>query len=92
MKKTGCKRFLAGSLVVAGIVSLWGTQGSAMTLSEAVEQALANNPGLRSERVKEKIEETRLTEAAGSYLPVVAVGESFISTDNPLNAFGILLN
>ena len=92
MKKTGRKRFLAGSLVMASIASLWGAQGHALTLPEAVDQALTNNPGLRSERVREKIEETRLAQAAGSYLPVVAVGESFISTDNPLNAFGILLN
>ena len=33
---------------MASIASLWGAQGHALTLPEAVDQALTNNPGLRS--------------------------------------------
>ncbi len=92
MKNQGHKGILTGTFVGGVLLLLWGVNSEALTLSEAVDQSLKNNPGLRSERVREKIEETRLVEAAGSYLPMVAVGESFISTNNPLNAFGILLN
>ena len=92
MKNLGRTQAVVWSILWGGLLSLWSASSGAMTLTEAIDQALKNNPGLRSEKVREKIDETRLVEAAGSYLPVVAVGESFISTNNPLNAFGILLN
>lgn len=92
MKNPRRTRAVVWSILWGGLLSLWSSNSGALTLTEAIDQALRNNPGLRSERVREKIDETRLVEAAGSYLPVIAVGESFISTNNPLNAFGILLN
>jgi len=78
--------------VFLGILTLGCGVVGATTLAEAVDQALRNNPGLNSFRLQEKMAETRLTEAAGSYLPTLSVGENFISTNNPLNSFGILLN
>ncbi len=79
-------------LVLTGSLIVWETAAGAMTLAEAVDLALKDNPGLASFRLREKMAETRLTEATGRYLPILSVGESFISTNNPLNAFGILLN
>ncbi|MGC8500928.1 MAG: TolC family protein [Leptospirillia bacterium] len=80
------------TIVFFGVLTFGVGAAGATTLPEAVESALRYNPGINSFRLQEKMAETRLTEAAGSYLPTLSVGENFISTNNPLNSFGILLN
>lgn len=69
-----------------------GSWAGALTISQAVHLALLNNPDLLASRLAEKAQRTRSTQALGTYLPTLAVGESFISTNNPLTSFGILLN
>ncbi len=73
-------------------ILLFPAASRALTLSEAVHAALSGNPGLRAARLDDEARKTRITQAIGTYLPQLAVGESFITTNNPLTAFGILLN
>jgi outer membrane protein TolC len=79
-------------LVVLVVLSVRGAGAFALTLPQAVHLALLNNPDLRASRLSEQSQQTRSAQAIGSYLPTLAVGESFISTNNPLTSFGILLN
>lgn len=64
----------------------------AMSLGQAVQSAVRNNPDLRASLLREEAGATVRTQILGSYLPTLAVGESFLSTNNPLTSFGILLN
>ena len=80
------------AVVFAAVFSLVAGPVHALTLSEAVRAAIDGNPGLRAARLDEEAQKTRSVQAVGTYLPTLAVGESFISTNNPLTSFGILLN
>ncbi len=71
----------------------WKASGaSALTLSEAVSQALSKNPSLLESSLSGAIMHARKIQAMGAWLPAMSVSESAISTTNPLNAFGLLLN
>ena len=80
------------ALFVAAVVLLLPGPARALTLSEAIHAAIRGNPDLRAARLDEEAQKTRSVQALGTYLPTLAVGESFISTNNPLTSFGILLN
>ena len=84
--------FQFSAVLLTALLILWPDSSRALTLSEAVHAAVDGNPDLRAARLDEEAKKTRSTQAIGTYLPTLAVGESFISTNNPLTAFGILLN
>lgn len=84
--------FLIPAALVAALVFLVPGPARALTLAEAVHAAIRGNPDLRAARLDEEAQKTRSVQALGTYLPTLAVGESFISTNNPLTSFGILLN
>lgn len=64
----------------------------ALTLPEAVSEALSKNPALLESSLSGAIMHARKVQAMGAWLPAMSVSESAISTTNPLNAFGLLLN
>ena len=84
--------FQLPAVLAAAFLILWPSSSRGLTLSEAVHAAVDGNPGLRAARLDEEAQKTRSVQAMGTYLPTLAVGESFISTNNPLTSFGILLN
>ncbi|MHB1865819.1 MAG: TolC family protein, partial [Candidatus Saccharimonadales bacterium] len=81
------KGFSALSLLL-----LFAGPAQALTLGEALEQALDNNPQWKRDQVKEHLRQSERVQALGSYLPSLAISETYINTNNPLTAFGILLN
>lgn len=83
----------AGSLFFGSLVFLLlGGLVHALTLGEALDQALENNPQWKSDRLREHLSQSERIQVLGSYLPSLAVSETYINTNNPLTAFGILLN
>ncbi|MHB8422389.1 MAG: TolC family protein [Leptospirales bacterium] len=83
----------AGFLFWGGFAfALFAGSARAFTLGEALDQALENNPQWKSDRLKEKLSQSERIRVMGSYLPSLAISETYINTNNPLTAFGILLN
>jgi outer membrane protein TolC len=92
-EKKGIQAFwLSGVLCVLGVLFLSAEKGSALTLGQAIDLALGNNPSQKSANLEEKLAHSQKIAAWGSYLPSLAVSETYINTNNPLTAFGILLN
>ncbi len=81
----------AGALALAWMVAT-SSPGEGLTLSDAVSQALMQNPSLRESNLSGAIMHARKVQAMGAYLPALSISESAISTTNPLTAFGLLLN
>ena len=81
-------------LSVALILGFWGqiSKACALTLPEAISRALSKNPALLESSLSGAIMHARKIQAMGAWLPAMSVSESAISTTNPLNAFGLLLN
>jgi outer membrane protein len=65
----------------------WG-----LTLPQALDWALESSPDWNRSRLETGIRTSERIQALGSYLPSLAVSETYINTNNPLTAFGILLN
>lgn len=65
----------------------WG-----LTLSQALDWALASSPDWNRARLASEVRTSERIQALGAYLPSLAVSETYINTNNPLTAFGILLN
>lgn len=63
-----------------------------LTLSEAIQVAVANNPNIQAARYRLDAAETRITQARSGYLPQLNFAQSFNQTTNPANAFATRLN
>jgi outer membrane protein len=66
--------------------------GVALTLGNAIQKALANNPRLAAVQCEVDASAARLIQARSGLLPQVNVSESFSRTTNPTAAFGTKLN
>jgi len=73
--------------VIAGAAVL----AAALTLRDAVQQALAKNPQTAAAAARSDAARARLTEARAAWLPRVDVTESAIRSDDPVFVFGSLL-
>ncbi len=62
-----------------------------MTLSETIELALKNNWGVRRSVENLDIASGELKQSADVFLPKVQLSQSFVSTNDPLTAFGFKL-
>jgi outer membrane protein TolC len=90
---------LRPALVAAMIVS-WGlglpapawAQDVPLSLEEAIEKALQNNPSARAAQEAEKAGEAQHDQAVARFLPRIDYIESFGRSNNPVFAFGTLLN
>jgi outer membrane protein len=63
----------------------------ALTLPEAVEQALKAHPALAAAGAQRRAAEVQVEQARSGYFPKVAWSESFQRSDNPVFVFGSLL-
>ena len=91
-KKTGQAQFAGGVLFVLVFLLCSPPRLQALTLGQAIDLALGNNPSRKTASLEEKLARSQKIAAWGSYLPSLAVSETYINTNNPLTAFGILLN
>ncbi len=63
----------------------------ALTLSSAVDKALKDNPLIRMSLSGREIAEAQLKEARAGWLPLLQFNETFTRSNNPVFAFGSLL-
>lgn len=68
----------------------WG-QGNELSLRQAVEKALANNPRMEGASASEDAATARIAQAKAGYLPKINFSESFTRSDNPVFVFSSLL-
>lgn len=65
--------------------------GEALTLSEAVEMALASNPLTRVTAAGRKLADAQLSAARATRFPLLQASESVTTSNNPVFVFGSLL-
>jgi len=80
--------FLLLTLAVVSVV----VAGEAMTLDQAIETALRNNPGLKAADAEVEAAQAGVVKSSSGFLPKVTLSETWSKTDNPLMVFGTKLN
>lgn len=75
------------------VIGPWGAKAAEpLTLEQAVEAALRNNPSLKAADAQVTAAEAGVLRSRSAFLPKVTLSETFIKTDNPLMVFGTKLN
>jgi outer membrane protein len=84
------------AIVVLGFLNLPGTIGAMeptrLTIAEAVAEALQNNPSGRIARLRVAQAEAMVQQARSFALPLLRVEAAYQITDQPMMAFGSILN
>lgn len=83
---------LATTLVAARNVGAGETMTSVLSLNEAVKTALERHPALRVAEYRAAAAAASVDQARAGFLPRVDFSEGFARSDNPVYAFGSLLN
>lgn len=78
--------------VAALAVALFSANASALTLREAIQTALENNPAVKASLSQKDVAESMKDQARSGYLPSVEISETASTTNSPLYAFGSRLN
>lgn len=78
--------------VVAITLALFAVRADAITLREAIQLALENNPAVKASISQKSAVESMADQAKSGYLPSVEISETASSTNNPMYAFGAKLN
>ncbi len=63
-----------------------------VTIEDAIKTAIANNPMLKASVFSENMAQSRLDQAKSGFMPKINFTEKLNRTDNPMWAFGTLLN
>lgn len=66
-------------------------QPQSLTIEEAVSAAEKNNAAVQQAELDEKIAQARYRQSKAIYLPQVGISYTAVTTNNPLNAFGMKL-
>jgi len=66
--------------------------GEALTLDQAIETALRNNPGLKAADAQVEAAGAGVLRSNSGFLPKVTLSETWSKSDNPLMVFGTKLN
>lgn len=78
--------------LVLGLPAASGARDVPLSLDEAIEKALQQNPSARAALEAEKISEAQHHQAVARFLPRIDYIETFGRSDNPVFVFGTLLN
>jgi outer membrane protein len=98
MKKTvGCRitvigAYLALLLLLTLAAAAFSYAAEPLTLEQAVETALKNNPGLKASDAQVEAAKAVVLKSASGFLPKVTISETWSKTDNPLMVLGTKLN
>jgi len=84
--------FAAELLLLVAAVATTVYAGEALTLDQAVETALKNNPGLKAADAQVEAAQAGITRSRSGFLPKVNLAEAWSRTDNPLMVLGTKLN
>ena len=66
--------------------------GETLTLDQAIETALRNNPGLKAADAEVDVAKAGVLKSSSGFLPKLTVSETWSRSDNPLMVFGTKLN
>jgi outer membrane protein TolC len=94
-KSSGIKQALALAIVAfwgLGLPASAGAQEVPLSLDDAIDKALQHNPSARAAQQAEKAGEAQHDQAVARFLPRIDYIESFGRSNNPVFAFGTLLN
>lgn len=97
MKTGNCKLTVITVTIVLVIlltlvVAAYSYAAESLTLTQAVDTALRNNPGLKAADAQVEAADAGVLRSASGFLPKVSVSETWSKTDNPLMALGTKLN
>ena len=84
--------YLALSLLLTFVVAAYSYAAEILSLEQAVDTAIRNNPGLKAADAQIEVADAGLLRSASGFLPKVALSETWSKTDNPLMVFGTKLN
>ena len=82
------------SIIISAILVSFLTQAQNLqhiSVKDAVEIAVKNNNNVKISELDEKVANANYHQTDAVFLPQVTVGYTALSTNNPLNAFGFLL-
>lgn len=82
------------SIIISAILVSFLTQAQNLqhiSVKDAVEIAVRNNNNIKISELDEKVANANYHQTDAVFLPQVTVGYTALSTNNPLNAFGFLL-
>jgi TolC family type I secretion outer membrane protein len=89
----GCVFVYAVHIAALLFAVAWSSYAAeALTLEQAVETALRNNPGLKAADAQVEAAQAAVSKARSGYLPRVSVSETYSRSDNPLMVLGAKLN
>ncbi|HSQ77703.1 MAG TPA: TolC family protein, partial [Nitrospirota bacterium] len=74
------------------VVAAYSYASESLTLEQAVDTALRNNPGLKAADAQVEAADAGVLRSASGFLPKVTVSETWSKTDNPLMVLGTKLN
>lgn len=90
MKHISPFRWIASLAWAAGLVC--GTAAHGVTLDECIATALSGNPDVRAATERVQAARAALIEARSAYYPMLGTAATYAHTDNPPQAFMMLLN
>ena len=74
------------------VVAVFSYAAESLTLEQAIDKALKNNPGLKAADAQVQAADAGVLGSASGFLPRVTVSETLSRTDNPLMVLGTKLN
>ncbi len=84
--------YLALFLLLTLAVTAYSYAAESLTLQQAVETAIRNNPGLKAADAQIEAADAGVLKSASGFLPKVSLSETWSKTDNPLMVLGTKLN
>jgi outer membrane protein TolC len=84
--------YLVLSFLLMLSVAVYSYAGESLTLEQAIETAINNNPGLKAAGSQIEAADAGVLRSASGFLPKVTVSETWSKTDNPLMVLGTKLN
>lgn len=90
MRKT-IRLFVSIMYLLPAAVSSYAQQDIYLSLDDAMETASQNNKNIQISELEQKIANADFHQTDAAFLPKVSLGYSAVTTNNPLNAFGFLL-
>ena len=97
MKSSVCRitlfaTYLILTTLLTLVVAAYSYAAETLTLDQAIDMALRNNPGLKAADAQVEAAEAGVLRSASGFLPKVTVSETWSRTDSPLMALGTKLN
>jgi outer membrane protein len=84
--------YLIMAVLLTFMVASYSYAVETLTLDQAIDIAISNNPGLKAADAQVKAAEAGELRSASGFLPKVTVSETLSRTDSPLMALGTKLN